>query len=377
MLFKQYFKKNNPSFSMLCLLCSLSPVYGDDQASVHTKNKTVTEPLLGHFAFRVSGGFTTVSQHTAGLSDNDAGFSYSSDINLTGDYAKIGTLTFVIETAQGHSVRTGALKASNGDDKIGVFNLEGNGGYSQTRLYEARFDVQVAEKLRLTLGKMDPVAQFDDNAVAKREYDHFLDTAFVDNPAIGFPTATTGVVVGVPLGWSIQTKWGIFEATSDVPGLLADNFTIGELSVAAQFAGKAGNYRLQIWHNDHLGKFNSNDYGDDKGIAFNMDQKITHNMTLFAKFGTRDERIAGFDQAMAVGGNLDMAQKRFVLALAYAQFNTPLTAKKNEAHAALNFKWMLAPHLSLAAEVQYITHPGLDATVGDVTVYGVRSHIYF
>lgn len=100
-------------------------------------------------------------------------------------------------------------------------------------------------------------------------------------------------------------------------------------------------------------------------------------MALFAKFGTRDERIAGFDKAMAVGGNLDMAQKRFVLALAYAQFNTPLTAKKNETHAALNFKWMLAPHLSLAAEVQYITHPGLDAAARDVTVYGVRSHIYF
>ncbi len=102
------------------------------------------------------------------------------------------------------------------------------------------------ERLVVTLGKLDPGAYFDSNAVANDERGQFLSNQFVNSPTIDIPDYGYGVRIGyLPFEW-LSLGVGVFEDGHKYANIAKDRFSIAEVAFMPQFMGREGAYRFHV-----------------------------------------------------------------------------------------------------------------------------------
>src|SRR3990167_2501656 len=168
------------------------------------------------------------------------------------------------------------------------------------------------KRLELTIGKIDPAGLFDANAVANSETSQFIADTFVNNLALEFG-GNAGVSIGYRFtsiydkGLKVVGRVGMFEGDGDFKDALDRPFLIAELDTWMPFYGLNGNYRIYGWvnNNKHTELLDSTkDNLSNQGFGVSLDQQVSNDVTLFARYGIQDEYVSKIDRVFTAGGHL-------------------------------------------------------------------------
>ena len=312
-------------------------------------------------------GVTTVVQSTDGLEEDESRASYSFDVVAEVELGDKGVVFASLNTAQGGSVDTGAIAGSNGDDESGDIS---EGGYSETRVAELWYQLPVNDLVTVTVGKIDPTGIFDANEYANDETAQFLGDTFINNMAVPFPGYAAGLHVGLNLSESVQLNFGAFEPKDDFEGTLDESFFMVEATFSLSLGGRDGNYRVGYWSCDACGD------ETNSGVTLSFDQAVTDNLGLFLRYGDRDETIDdNYDSA--ISGGLQYAFGDHQAGAGYSILTADGDGFDDETQWEIYYSYACNDYLTLTADIQSISAPGLDSDVDDVTVFGVRAQLSF
>ncbi|MDR1942085.1 MAG: carbohydrate porin, partial [Endomicrobium sp.] len=235
---------------------------------------------------QISGGATIVLQGASKVHDgSDKGSieaSYSYDLELSKEFDNDSSIFVHIEGSAGEGLNS----------KLNLFNvLNGDAGSSNNALeitelwYEkGLFD----KKLTLTFGKLDAAGYFDANEAANSETDQFLAGMFVNNAAVALPDPNLGLRATYAPIESVELTYAYFNQNEEWNNIDTNGFNIIE---AVYKLSDKGNYRLAYWAN----AAGATDIKDgertlDYGIGLSVDQSVSENIILFARFGYRNQQ---------------------------------------------------------------------------------------
>jgi len=256
------------------------------------------------------------------------------------------------------------------------------------------------QRLELTLGKIDPAALFDANAVANSETSQFIADIFVNNLALEFGGAGLSAAYRFTSiynkGLNVTGRVGLFEGDGDFKDVLDRPFLIAELDVWRPYYGLNGNYRLYGWQNNtsHTDLADeSRDNLSNQGFGLSIDQQLSNDITLFARYGMQDKDVSPFDQVLTLGGQIvgngwRRANDMIGIALGASHVSdkyqeASLTLDGYEADADYEnyieayYRYWANQNLSISPDVQYIINPGGDGEKDNVFVYGIRMQATF
>ena len=277
-----------------------------------------------------------------------------------------------------------------------LFNTAAIG--NDARLDELWYEHAFGEKVRLRGGKLDLTMAFDTNAVANNEYDQFLSGGFVNNLAVEFPYDTG---LGAMLWISPNTFFDIGVAFADAGGgwddVFDSFFTIVELGMKPEIAGRQGNYRVYGWHNgsDHLNLSSySADFEANYGFGLSVDQEIADGVTLFARYGRGRGGVSPIEQAWSAGLGISgkfLGREDDTIGLAYGQaimgkdwkIQIPtipgsdfvLDVGGNEHRMEIYYNIKANNLLNVSPHFKWTKNPIGDNGDGGAWAFGVRAHI--
>lgn len=360
-------------------------------------------------AFSIGGDLSLFLQ---GIGNNSKGYgekadaSYSADLFLIIPTGPYGNTYLRGDIGQGQGIAPFLPPTFSGPNADLEFNE------AKFELVEAWYWTEFAipdirdKRLELTIGKMDPTALFDANAVANSETNQFLADIFVNNLALEFGGDANGYGAGLSLGYrftSIYDKGlkvvgriGMFEGDGNFKDVLDSPFLIAELDTWMPFYGLNGNYRIYGWinknkHTDLLDS--SKDNLSNQGLGISLDQQISNGITLFARYGMQDEDVSKFDRVFTAGGQLignSWRRANDVIGIAYGASH--VSGKYKDASLALDsysanasyehyleayYKYWANKNLSISPDIQYIVNSGGDKEKDDIFIYGVRMQATF
>lgn len=261
------------------------------------------------------------------------------------------------------------------------------------------------QRITFNIGKMDPTAFFDTNRLANTETDQFMADLFVNNLGIGWGGDDNGYGFGGRVayrftsiyqkGLTIEGSLGYFDSDGDFSGTFRKPFLITELDINRRYYGLDGNYRFYLWQNnrDHIEWRNPEGGGkQNQGFGFSMDQDLSNNLALFARYGYQDPEVSQFDQVITLGGRIignPWRRAKDYLGFAYGlslvskdyQKHSPkidgYRADKHEHYFEVYYKYNLFGNLSLTPDLQYVINPGGDDDKDGLWVFGLRLQVNF
>lgn len=275
------------------------------------------------------------------------------------------------------------------------------------------------EHLELNAGKIDPFAFFDQNAVADDETAAFLNNAFVHNPlldsggdagvdAYGF---TPGMrlayrnEVGDPGWWRFSI--GVFAAGGGTgfDRSFSSSFVIGQLEYGGRFfEDMDGAYRLYAWRNDNATAYQNAFEADSEvhsGWGISLDQQAGETTRLFARMGLSTGGNVRFDRALTLGAEINgsgwgraddalgFALGRMFTSNGFRAVSATLDADAEgnpdfgySATAAedvveLCYRMSINEMLEISPDLQWMRHPGGDATARSVKLLSLRATVNF
>lgn len=264
------------------------------------------------------------------------------------------------------------------------------------------------QKLEITVGKMDPFAFFDQNAVAGDETKQFLNSVFVHNPLLdaggdmgvdanGF---TPGLRVSLLDSSDKLESWrlslGVFGAGdkgSNYQHSLGAPMVVLQAETAKRFfSGLLGNYRAYVWSNPQAVHFDPAMTAPERhnGWGVSMDQRVGDGMTLFTRYGHEAKGNVKFDRTLTVGAeangsywsrggdSLGLALGLLNTSDAYRDFTASTTAINGaERVAELYYRYRVSKQFELSPNLQVIGNPGGNPSAQDVRILGLRSQFTF
>ncbi len=384
----------------------------------------------------IGGGVTGIVQ-AADIDDdweshNPIDGSYSADLEIEIDMDKWGTGFLHLESGNGENVND-EVQALTG------VNADAAGMDNDLDISEALWSFGLLEdKLRFTAGKLDPVTLVDNNLVAKDETTQFMADIFVDQLAMEWPDDyTPGFQVVVAPDQVVDLKLAALSADTDWEDLFDHMFFAGEIALHPEFNGLKGNYRLYGWTNDqhHIEWGDVNDaqcagkkelgLKDDQenyGFGISIDQQITSDITLFARYGWQDDDIASvveegdqdigtlicedgdhvlepygaIEQSVSFGGQITgerWSRPNDVLGLAFGiailnddfedymedngKFVDPEDDADDELHFEAYYSFYLNEYLSISPDFQIIDNPRGDEDADTIYIGGLRTQLSF
>lgn len=357
-------------FRTLGLLIAVSAVFGTYGNPVLAHEGDPDNPvghqeklmhLAGEHEISFGAGITMVGQRTSGGPVDQSGLTYSVDLAFEGSFDDKGRAFISLNTAQGTVVDTGAATGPNADDESGPLSA---GGYSDSRIAEAWYEFPVSKMATLRIGKVDPAGIYDGNDVANDETAQFLADAFVNNPAIALPGYAAGINLNIAPSEALSFNLGFFESSADFDGSLTSAFVVGEAALGYQLSDLAGHARLTAW---------SEDTSDNNGIALNIDQSVNDKITLFARWGTQDDK-QDFDNAYSLGGQLAAGDN--MIGLGYSMLtSTDIAGPDDETQIEAYYNHKISDNVHLTLDVQSVSNPGFNSSNDDILIYGLRAQI--
>lgn len=311
-------------------------------------------------------GVTTVLQNMDDGSATDSAAAYSLDLAL-GAELSLGNAFIRLNTAEGRSVNTGAYSIANADDETGGYAV---GGYQDTRVAEAWLALPLGERATLTLGKMDSAGIYDHSELAHDETSQFLNSAFVNNPAIDFPGYSAGLNLAANVTENIALSVGVFEPSRDFQGDLADSFVIAEAAFSAQSLAGHTHVRVIGWTCDACPSATAVTGYSNTGYALNADHAFNDTFAMFGRFGRMDKDPKGFDRAMSLGAR--WAQDKHEIGAAYSVLGATGVGREDEIQMEVYYKYAVSDNMYVTLDAQSAQNPGFSATADNATVIGTR-----
>ena len=272
------------------------------------------------------------------------------------------------------------------------------------------------QKLEITVGKMDPFAFFDQNAVAGDETKQFINSVFVHNPLLD-----TGGDIGVDAnGFTPGLRISLLDSTDKLEswrlslgvfgaGSTGANYqrSLGAPTIMLQaetsqrfFGGLPGNYRVYTWSNPQTTSFGLDPLDSTlpagitnerhNGWGASMDQRVGDGMTWFARYGQETKGSVKFDRALTVGteangsywrrggDSLGLALGWLGTSEAYRNFTAATTAINGpERVAELYYRFRVGKQFELSPSLQFIGNPGGNPAAQDIRILGLRSQFTF
>ncbi len=262
-------------------------------------------------------------------------------------------------------------------------------------------------QVEITAGKIDPFGFFDGNNIADDESEGFMNLAFVHNPlldaggdiGVGAHGASPGLrlayVSDINGGNHVTASVGVFGTASGADYL--DSFTkpltIAQLEYAGKtMPGRDGAYRLYAWSNGRAGdQINALDVNGDptleekhSGWGISVDQQISPNLTLFARYGQSTKGNLNFDRAYTLGGQLAgsaWGRENDRIGMAFGalgtsdEYDNAGSGSGSEKLYELFYAWQANDVLQLTPSLQFIDNPA--GAGGDVTVWGLRAKLAY
>jgi hypothetical protein len=235
-------------------------------------------------------------------------------------------------------------------------------------------------RLTMTAGKIDLTNYFDANAVANDENSQFLAGAFVNSAVLGASDIGPGARVLARLTEPLTLGLGYGSGDADSDDLFEHGFGIAELTYTLKLGEREGNYRIYGTLDGALPD------GEVKmtqesafGFGLSADQQITDKLTLFARYGHRDEDVYTTKSSWSVGGQFAgplACRADDVLGFAYGQVlanSASAQEKLLEAYYSAKFSEQLA----IAPHFQYLINASGNKDADNVFVMGLRTQITF
>ncbi|MFH1336150.1 MAG: carbohydrate porin, partial [Candidatus Zixiibacteriota bacterium] len=353
--------------------------------------------------FKIGGGITGIVQGTLNNDKNpppsklargvrESGIhredvidgTYSVDLELEVDLNGYGRALVHLEGGQGKGVGrklSGFVCRGHGEAKpifTGV-NADALGDDGKPTIAETYWEIPLFnKKLIATLGKLDPKAYFDGNAVANDETTQFMADIFVNNIAMDWPDNTGGLRVTLNPYGIVEINLGVLSGDGDYNDIFKRPFAIGEINLKPKFFGELqGNYRFYYWVNGRRHMTWKNPYAKEKskGFGLSVGQQITPEITLFARYGIQDENIKydceeyslRIKNAWSLGGQINgkfWGREDDNFAIAYGQARPMDELKKrmrkagakptNEGHLEAYYRLALGKYVALSPDFQVI-----------------------
>lgn len=335
------------------------------------------------------------------VSKDKADASYSGDIFLIVPSGPYGNIYLRGEVGQGEGIATLLPPTFSGPNA--------DLGFTEPKfeLAEAWYWTSIPypdirdQRPELTIGKIDPAALFDANAVANSETSQFIADIFVNNLALEFGDGP-GLSMAYRFtsiynkGLNVAGRVGLFEGDGDFKDVLDRPFLIAELDIWRPYYGLNGNYRVYGWtnRNKHTDLLDSGkDDISNQGFGLSIDQQLTNDITLFARYGMQDKDVSKNDQVLTIGGQIignDWRRANDTVGVAYGASHVSdkykeasLTLDGYEADAdyenyiEVYYRYWANQNLSISPDVQYIINPGGDEEKDNIFVYGIRMQATF
>jgi hypothetical protein len=261
------------------------------------------------------------------------------------------------------------------------------------------------EHLHFTVGKIDPFVFFDQNGAADDESAKFLNNVFVHNPlldsggdigadAYGF---APGAIVKYENSAEKGAEWAVsLGAFGSGPGAnfsgdLSDPFVMAQLEKAARINFLPGSYRLYGWTNGRAEGYDGL-IRRHSGVGVSVDQKVSDDLTLLARYGHHTSGKVTFDRALTVGAELDgtpWGRGADAVGLAFGSLRTSddyrndslavsgYEASGNEQQVELYYRHKLNDAVELTPDFQWIRRAGGDGSAAAVKVVGLRAKLGF
>jgi len=337
----------------------------------------------------------------------------SVDTELTFDFEKMGLwkggfLYLLAESSWNTDIgldKVGTLHAVNGDayggdEPIQVSEL----WYQQTFL---------DEKIRVKVGKMDLMIDFDLNAYANDETSQFLNVALVNTQNIPWPDYCQGVVVAVqPVDWMyVQGAVADAQASGRETGFNTfyhdESYTFSIFEAGLQpvwntsWGKLPGGYRFMLWYDPRpkpVFLTTENVFRNrtgDIGFAFNMDQMLfrenpgddedAQGLGVFFRYAYAHDDINLTEHFWSVGGQYqglvptrddDVLGFGFVQSIIGDQART-LGLGDRESIYELYYNIALLSWLNVTPDFQWVHQPGASEAGRDSFVAGVRMQMSF
>ena len=295
------------------------------------------------------------------------------------------------------------------------FGVNGDaGGDEAVMLSEAWYEQNWLDgRVLFRAGKVDlsgtvlcrncPVS-FDGSMYANDEKTQFLNGALVNNPTIPFPDNGLGMVLYTEPVEGFYMSAGVADAQGDAreTGFRTafhgpDNFFgIFETGVAPRLGGMDGAYRVGFWYDpQRKDRLTHGVKRDDMGMYVSFDQMVCKEATdapadsqglgLFARWGCARGDVAEITQFWSAGGQykgLLPGRDDDVLGVGVAQgllsdYVSPAGRATNETAIEVYYNARVCPWLNITGDVQYIIHPGAEASVDNAVVIGIRAQMKF
>jgi len=184
---------------------------------------------------------------------------------------------------------------------------------------------------------------------------------------------------------------GIFgvQEGADYNGSFYRPFSIIQLEYAGNvIGGLDGNYRIYGWNNAQANdQINLDVDGNPinrerhRGWGISIDQLITQDITLFARYGHSTAGLVNFDRAFTFGGQINgviWGRENDRIGLGYGQLHASSElrnaglATENEKINELFYALQLNEHIQLTPSIQYLINPS-GSNNADVTIYSLRA----
>ena len=264
-----------------------------------------------------------------------------------------------------------------------------------------------AQRLELTVGKIDPFALFDQNAVAGDEATAFLNSVFVHNALLdaggdlgadpyGFTPGVRAAWYGAPgSGPGLGASVGLFGTGrgADFSGSPRRPFAIAQLEASPRRAAgeTTGTYRVYRWSNPQAEDIDGSP-SRHGGWGVSFDQRIGRALKVFGRYGRRTQGHGRFDKALtfgfeasgvawrreqdAIGVGVGLLATDDVHAPAHAQAEGINPGHSgNERILELFYRFTANRYLDVSPGVQVIRRSGGDPAAPGFLIAGVRVRI--
>lgn len=339
-------------------------------------------------------GATGIAQGAAhdgnrhGRTDSGGYATYSVDLEVSSEIGEHGQAFMLIETGDGDGVDGNADFATFGGvngDAIGDQDLE-----VSELWYEHAW---MEEMFRFRIGKLDITTDFDANDAANDEVSQFLGGQFINNMTVEFPDYCLGVMLWLQPTDLVSFGLGYGEADADLNDVFDRPFGIAELGLHPKVGALQGNYRFYAWANGQEHE-TWNGESDEEGYGFgvSLDQQVTSEVTLFARYGYAHDAIRDYAVEHAVSAGVQVAGSLWqrptdVLGLAWGvrilnnSYEESLEAGGDDAsdehQLELYYRYQVNDHLAVTPDLQYVVNPeGVDDQ-DDLFVFGMRGQLNF
>jgi len=261
------------------------------------------------------------------------------------------------------------------------------------------------EHLHFTVGKIDPFVLFDQNGAADDESAKFMNNVFVHNPLLDsggdIGADAYGFAPGAIVKYENSTEKGAEWAVSlgafgsgpgaNFSGNLSDPFVIAQVEKAARINFLPGSYRLYTWTNGRGQGYDAMTRRHS-GVGVSVDQKVTDDLTLFARYGHHTSGKVTFDRALTLGAEHDgtpWGRGADAVGLAFGSLRTSddyrsdslavagYEASGSEQQVELYYRYKLNDAVELTPDFQWIRRAGGDGSADAVKVVGLRAKLGF